>query len=49
MMTTLFIPVDVVLPPLFFAVADLRLRDSPWRLALPFVDGAAIGAPCEAT
>jgi ABC-type glycerol-3-phosphate transport system permease component len=37
MLATLFIPVDIVLPPLFFVVADLHLVDSFWGLALPFV------------
>lgn len=37
MLATLFIPVDVVLPPLFFVVRDLSLIDDFWGLALPFV------------
>lgn len=37
MLATLFIPADVVLPPLFFVVRDLKLIDNFWGLALPFV------------
>ncbi|MBB3962952.1 carbohydrate ABC transporter permease [Rhizobium metallidurans] len=37
MLFTLFIPVDVILPPLFFVVRDLGLIDSFWGLALPFI------------
>lgn len=37
MIATLMIPVDVVLPPLFFVVRDLGLIDTFWGLALPFV------------
>lgn len=37
MLFTLFIPVDVILPPLFFVVRDIGLIDSFWGLALPFI------------
>jgi len=37
MLFTLFVPVDVVLPPLFFVVQDLGLIDDFSGLALPFV------------
>jgi ABC-type glycerol-3-phosphate transport system permease component len=37
MLFTLFIPVDVILPPLFFVIRDLGLIDSFWGLALPFI------------
>lgn len=36
-LATMFIPADVILPPLFFVVRDLRLIDDFWGLALPFV------------
>jgi ABC-type glycerol-3-phosphate transport system permease component len=34
---TAFVPLDVVLPPLFFVVRDIGLLDSFWGLVLPFV------------
>lgn len=37
MLATLFIPIDVVLPPLFLVVRDIGLIDSFWGMALPFI------------
>lgn len=37
MLATMFIPADVILPPLFFVIRDIGLIDDFWGLALPFV------------
>lgn len=37
MLATWFIPLDVVMPPLFFVARRLALLDSFWGLVLPFV------------
>lgn len=37
MLATTFIPLDIILTPLFFVVRDLRLIDNFWGLVLPFV------------
>ncbi len=37
MLATVVIPLDAVVPPLFFVIRDLRLLDTFWGLVLPFV------------
>lgn len=37
MLATIFIPLDVVLTPLFFVIRDLSLIDTFWGMVLPFV------------